>query len=94
MSRCQARNRQGEPCKNEAVPGSSFCRHHQPKEGEDMLVVTKERTVRLRYQGSGTYTVGSFTFTPREREQEVPERLAEFLLDTEPELFSLADRKD
>lgn len=90
MPRCRATTRSGAPCRNEALPGSDYCRFHQPKEGE-MIVVKEPRLVRIRYLGASVYQVGSRVFSPREREQEVPERLAEFLLDTEPELFELAE---
>ncbi|MCS7240827.1 MAG: hypothetical protein NZ651_06255 [Candidatus Bipolaricaulota bacterium] len=59
-----------------------------------MVIIKGPRTVRIRYKGQGDYIVASFTFSPSAREQEVPERLAEFLLDEEPELFTLADRED
>lgn len=93
MVRCQALTKSGQPCKNEALPGSDYCRVHQPAPKEEPVIIrVGEKTVRLRYHGQGRYFVADLLFTPEDPVKEVPERLAEFLLDTEPEVFELEER--
>lgn len=90
MAQCAATTRTGERCKNEALPGSEFCRVHR-KEETAVVILTQPRRVAIRYVGKGSYYVAGFEFTPERPVHEVPERLAEFLLDTEPELFVLEE---
>lgn len=99
MAKCRALTKAGKPCHNEALPGSDYCRFHQalagqPAEGaqpeENMVIRTEPLKVRIRYIGEGTYQVADYLFTPEEREHEVPEKLAELLLENEKNLFEEA----
>lgn len=56
-----------------------------------MIILIGKRKVRVRYLGQGEYLVADYHFSQENRELEIPERLAEYLLDTEPELFELAE---
>lgn len=91
MAQCQALTKSGQPCKNEALPGSSFCRVHQRNEEGAVIIQVGPRKVRLQYMGQGQYLVAGYLFTKDQPVHEVPERLAEYLLDSEPELFTLVE---
>jgi hypothetical protein len=80
------------------LPGSDYCAAHQPKastsenpeQKEAMVIRTGERKVKIRYLGRGSYWVAGYQFTPEAAVQEVPEKLAEFLIES-GEPFELAE---
>ena len=57
---------------------------------ETMIIRVGERKVKIRYLGRGSYWVAGYQFTPEAAVQEVPEKLAEFLIDS-GEPFELAE---
>ncbi len=107
MPNCKALTKAGEPCKRLALPGQDFCAihaaAHSNNEESDVVTTTlsagggpvqfinKNRTVKVRYIGNGTYWVSGFEFSPRERIHEVPYELADYLIEQVPELFEPAE---
>jgi hypothetical protein len=47
-----------------------------------MVIRTGERKVKIRYLGRGSYWVAGYQFTPENAVQEVPEKLADYLIDS------------
>lgn len=105
MAKCKAVTRRGTPCSRPALPGADYCAVHQPKAPlssedppigesgtaeETMIIRVGERKVKIRYLGRGSYWVAGYQFTPEAAVQEVPEKLAEFLIGS-GEPFELAE---
>lgn len=104
--RCRALTKDGTQCKNEALEGSEFCWIHQGYDGplapegstqvdaeeEEVLVkVEGRKTYKVRYLGRGSYWIAGYHFTTDRPVQEVPEEVAEILLDRESDLFEEAE---
>jgi len=103
MATCKAVTRRGAPCRQPALPGSNYCRFHAhlvenvamdvatnvATEEEHVVIKTGREKVRVRYLGRGSYWVAGYEFTPETPVHEVPEKLAEYLLQTE--LFELEE---
>jgi len=96
MAQCIATTKSGARCRNEALPGSEYCRVHQhlralKGEAPEMVVKTGREKVKVRYLGNTSYWVAGYHFTRENRELEVPEKLAEYLVESQPELFEIAE---
>lgn len=62
-------------------------------EEEAVEVIYKNKPVRVRYKGNGTYSIphANAYFSARSREQMVSRSLADYLTGEEPQLFEVLD---
>lgn len=92
MAQCQAITRGGVRCRNEALPGSNYCRVHQRREPTPMRpMVLGGETRRVRYLGRAPFLAGPVTFSPSQPVAELPMDQALYLTGKLPGLFRLEE---
>lgn len=93
MARCQAITRNGQRCRLEALPGSSFCWVHRNRCSQNVItpVVLGTDMVRVRYLGRTPYIAFGQEFGPFAEVRLLPAAQARFLAEHLPQLFRLEE---